>query len=108
MTRSRIVLLVVISGWLMMPPVSAAVAAARVVIGTSPTLISQASADLGPVLIKNRGTASVYLGGATVATTTGYELAVGETVSIALGGNEAVYGIVDTGTVLVHKLENRR
>lgn len=88
--------------------VSAAVVAARVTVGTTPTLITRTSSDLGPVLIKNAGTVSLYLGGPAVTTATGYELGASETVSISLAANEEVYGVVGTGTVVVHKLENRR
>jgi hypothetical protein len=89
-------------------PASAGVVGGRVTVTTTPTLISQNGSDLGPLLLKNKGVASVYLGAANVATTTGYELEASETLSITLGSNEAIYGIVASGTVLVHKLENRK
>ena len=89
-------------------PVDGAVTSARIAVTTSPTLISQSGSEIGHALLKNTGAASVFLGGADVTTTTGYEFAVGETLSITLGSNEALYGIVATGTVLVHKLENRK
>lgn len=87
---------------------SASVVAGRVTVTTAPTLISQSGSEIGPALIKNMGPDAVYLGGAQVTTTTGYQLSMNETLSITLGSGEAIYGIVASGTVILHKLENRR
>lgn len=103
--RVRVLTLIVL---LVALPIEGAVTGARVVVGTTPTLLSQSGSEIGHALIKNAGAASVFLGGADVSPTTGYELGVSETLSITLGSNEALYGIVATGTVIVHKLENRK
>lgn len=107
--RIRRVLVWTVLAWaLVVAPAPAGVVGARVTVTTSPTLISRSGSELGPVLIKNTGAAAVYLGGATVATTTGYELAAAETISLMLAADEALYGIVASGTVVLHKLENRK
>lgn len=95
-------------GLLLARPASAVIVGARIAIGTTPTLIAETASGVGPVLIKNAGAASVYLGGPTVTATSGYELVAGDAVSITLAADEAVYGVVVTGTVIVHKLENRK
>lgn len=81
----------------------------RVTVATTATLIDTGSAmGATTVLIRNPGSASVYLGPAAVLTTTGFELAAGDAVTVPLGPSEALYGIVATGTVIVHVLEVRR
>jgi hypothetical protein len=106
--RRRPLVFALLAWALFVAPASAVVIAARVTVTTSPTIISQNSSDVGPLLIKNKGAASVFLGGASVTPETGYELEAAEAVSITLGSNEAIYGIVASGTVVLHKLENRK
>lgn len=73
-----------------------AVQHARVTVATTATLLTAPGADniVGTsIAIRNRGTAAVFLGDATVTTATGYELSVGDTISLDLGDGETVHGI---------------
>lgn len=57
------------------------------------------------VIIQNLGTASVYLGGTGVTTSSyGYELQVNNSLAIDLRDNEPIYGIVTAGTITVNVL----
>lgn len=78
----------------------------RVTVATSATKLNGASSDSvagQSFLVRNRGAASVFLGGSTVTTAAGYELLADE--SLALDVNEDVYGICASGTVECHVLE---
>jgi hypothetical protein len=86
----------------------AAVVYTRVTVATSATLIYTGASGGSTVLIRNAGAASVYLGDAAVLTSTGFELTAGSAVSLPVGPNDPVYGIVVTSTVIVHTLESRR
>lgn len=86
-----------------------AIAAWRVPVGTVPTLIYTAPANGGRVVIRNASADSVYLGPANTSTTTGFEVLAGDAVTLTLDqAKETVYGIVSTGTGIVHVLESRR
>lgn len=74
-----------------------AVQHAQVTVGVAATALNVgAKADnmVGKSIVaRNRGTASVFLGDATVTTGTGFELGVGESVTLDLADGEVVYGI---------------
>jgi len=79
----------------------------RVNVVSSPTLVVQASGGSfsrpSPVNICNRGTDAVYLGGGTAITTSdGFQVDPGVWVSFDLAVGETVYGIVASGTAIVH------
>lgn len=58
------------------------------------------------MVVRNRDTSnSVYLGGPTVTAATGFELAAGESMSLDLANNDALYGITASGTVPCHVLQ---
>lgn len=84
------------------------VTATRVTVATTQTLIYTGAAGGSTVLLRNPGTVSVYLGPTGVLTTTGFELAAGDAITIAMGPNDPLYGIVASGTNIVHVLETRR
>lgn len=78
------------------------------------TLICQGSGSEGPqgtsdysATIKNlHATATIYLGGSGVTTSTGYPLAAGDTIDVGqLGFDDAVYGIVSSSTADIAVLE---
>lgn len=82
----------------------------QVSVGTTATALDRtltpAPAKHSSLVVRNRGTAAVFLGTAAVTTTTGLQLDAGETITISadmfpLG----VYGIVASGTVTVHVLQ---
>lgn len=86
-----------------------AIAAWRVTVLQTPTLIYTAPSNGGRVVIRNAGTTPVYLGPSTLTTSTGFEVLAGDAVTLTLDQSaETVYGIVTTGTEIVHVLESRR
>lgn len=93
-----------------------AVAAVRITVATTATLLNTTS-DNDPqvmsktgviqtseVAVHNKGAASVYLGPSGVTTATGFELAVGETYGGVLAPDDTLYGICASGTVICHVL----
>lgn len=88
-------------------PAWATISASRVTVTTSATSIVAAGSDTIGACVRNAGTASVYLGGSGVTTSTGYELPASDTLCMDLLNNETLYGIVASGTVEVHLVKNR-
>jgi hypothetical protein len=87
---------------------SLAVRATRVNVGAAPTALTGAETDYqsgSSGLIRHRGTNPVYLGGANVSTSTGFQLDSGEAVPLDLFSGEVVYGIVASGTERCDVLE---
>ena len=76
---------------------------ASINVGTSATAIKAANTSRQSILIKNTGTATVYLGPSGVTTGDGYLLAYGK--SIILYHKEAIYGITASTTEDVRYLE---
>lgn len=59
--------------------------------------------------VTNRsGSASVFLGGADVTTTNGYELANGATIQFDLDTSEAVYAVAAGSNTRVDVITNKR
>lgn len=81
-----------------------AVQAAQVTVGTSATSLTASGVAGARAIIRNAGSTSVFLGPSDVTTTTGYELATGESVEFALTSGSELFGIVATGTEDVHVL----
>lgn len=87
-----------------------AIASARPSVATTVTLLSigtEADNKAGrTTLVYNpTGGASVILGGNNVTATTGLELPSGGSVAIDLAAGELLYGIVASGTQVVHVLQ---
>jgi hypothetical protein len=80
------------------------IAAARVTVTTSATALDAPDPGSGSydVLVRNRGTASVDLGGSDVTTGAGFELAAGDVLTFQ--GNEILYAVAASGTVRVDVL----
>lgn len=78
----------------------------QVSVSTSATEIETADAGAAnvTVIVKNTGSANVFLGDANVTTGNGYRLAIGDVLPVPLTAGEALYGIVASGSEDVHKL----
>lgn len=74
---------------------------AQVVIGTTPTLIAAARPGSDDITIENLGTTQVFLGNASVSTTTGFQLPGVAGASVTLPVTVALFGIVASGTQAV-------
>lgn len=76
--------------------------AQRVTVTTSPTLILNPlnGSVTGPItaIIKNPGPTSVFLGGASVTATEGFELATGGVVDAELISGDLLYGVTASAT----------
>lgn len=80
------------------------VQADQVTVGTSATSVIAAGVAGLRAVVRNAGSTSVFLGPAGVTTTTGYELAAGDSVEVPVNGGGEVFGVVATGTEPVHVL----
>lgn len=89
--------------------VAPAVTAARVACTTSATAVFANTADnlSRRVLVRNPTANSVYLGGSTVASGTGFELAAGDAMSTVLEGGDTLYCISASGSNTVHTFVSR-
>lgn len=75
----------------------------RVTCDTSADAI--ASNDSGRYVVRNRGSVAVYLGGAAVTSSDGFQLDPGESASFDLNGSDDLYGVVASGSAAVHVLK---
>lgn len=77
-----------------------AVASSTVSVGTTATRLDP-DAGVGPsgsFAVRNAGTATIYLGGPNVTTSSGLPLDVGQTFTADLAPLDALYGIAASGT----------
>ena len=81
------------------------IATNQVSITSAATAIVAARSTRRSVLIINHGTTDVYIGGASVTTSTGILLAGTEGAAIGIGTTAAVYGIVASGSQTVSYIE---
>ena len=80
----------------------------QVSVGTTATLLDQAMSGVDKVamLVRNRGTGVVYLGGADVSSANGLQLDVGDAVTLeAETYSVGLYGRAASGTQAVHVLQ---
>lgn len=84
-----------------------AVKAERVSVATSATLLDRTDTiRRGSLLVRNRGSAAVYLGASDVSTSTGFQLDAGESVSVdAETYPVGLYAVCASGTVSCHVLQ---
>lgn len=85
-----------------------AIATQQVPVGTTVVRLdplSAAQVQRGSCLVRNRGTAAVYLGGPTVTTVNGFQLDAGEALPVDLQPADALYAIAASGTHTVHVME---
>jgi hypothetical protein len=88
-------------------PADAALSGSRVTVSTTATLIADGGGDGIKVFLKNAGAAVVVLGASTVTSATGYELAASGSIGpIELEPAERLYGIVGSGSVIVHVIKS--
>lgn len=79
-----------------------------VTVTTAATKINSDATDSSSgqgLLVRNRGAASVFLGGAAVTTAAGFELLADESLPVELDPGESLYGVCAAGTVACHVLE---
>ena len=71
-------------------------------VGTTATLIVTTGVE-SDVLINNGGSATIYLGGPSVTSTTGFPVAAGATVTVPNSDDEArdLYAVIASGTANV-------
>lgn len=81
--------------------------ASRVTVTTSATRLDTANTAKSPnIIIRNRGSVAVYVGGSAVTSADGFQLDAGESLDVAVGaGNIGLYGITASGTASVHILQ---
>lgn len=80
---------------------------ARVTVTTTATLLTEAPDDYikgQTVLVRNRGSASIFVGGPDVTADDGFEVQADELLSVDVDVDERLYGITASGTVLCHVL----
>lgn len=82
----------------------------RVTVTTTATRLDDSTDTVanGALILKNLGTASVYVGKSTVVTTTGFPVGAGETLELTgvrIGQAGGVWAIVATGTADVAILQ---
>lgn len=105
----RRALLAGVIAWLVLAASVNAIRVGRATLTTAPTLIFIANRGGSEVLIRNTGTVSIFLGPATVDAATGFEVLAGDAVTASLEQSEdRVYGVVASGSAVVHWMESRR
>jgi hypothetical protein len=81
---------------------------AQTSVNTTATLIDTSTGGARSVLLRNRGSVAVYLGGIDVASNTGFQLDPGESVTLDVGGSGAgggLYGRTASSSATVHVLQ---
>jgi len=79
----------------------------HVTVSATASLIATIPSGGGTVYITNSdSTATVYIGDSSVTTDTGLQLLPGQSISGTFAPEENIYGIVSTGTLVVHYLMN--
>lgn len=78
---------------------------AQVTVNATATVLVAATAFDQTVNLHNSGGGVVYLGDATVTTSTGYKLDNGDKLTIMVGDHEALYAITASGTNVVSVLK---
>jgi hypothetical protein len=56
------------------------------------------------VLVRNRGTVAVFLGGSDVTSAAGFQLDPGEAATFDLDGTDQLWGLTASGTTTLHVL----
>jgi hypothetical protein len=87
-------------------PPNGAIRPTAVSVGGTPTLLpTTALANRERLIVYNNGSATVYLGGSTVTTSTGLPVLPGAAWTLDCGPDQAVYAIAQAGTQNVRVLE---
>ncbi len=83
--------------------------AARVNVGTAPTLLDPAVSNpesAGVLAIRNLGTVPVFIGAAEVTAGTGWEVGPAESLSIEFSAHSDIYAVAASGTQSVQILRS--
>lgn len=83
-------------------------ASQQVTVNTSADLLDASTGSVRSLLVRNRGSVAVYLGGIDVTSSTGFQLDPGEAVSIDAGGSGAgggLYGVTASSSARVDVLQ---
>lgn len=75
----------------------------QVTVTTSPTILVDNTAEAEEVHLHAAGGQKVFLGGADVTTTAGFELVSGEKITLQ-SKNNPIYGVTASGTTIVQVL----
>ena len=79
----------------------------QITVAATATLIATIPAGGGTVFITNTDSSvTVYIGGSAVTTSIGFQILPGQSMSETYAPGENVYGIVSTGTLVVHYFMN--
>lgn len=85
-----------------------AVSQSRVTVGTSVTLIGSPETDgdrRSSVIIRNRGSVSIFIGGSGVTSTNGFQLDAGESITAEFIASDSIYAVTSTGSAICHILQ---
>lgn len=80
-----------------------ATVATRVTVGTAAVQVAL-DRDRGSLLLRNRGSAAVFVGGSGVTSAAGFQVDAGETLALDLEADEAVFAVAASGSHEVHVL----
>jgi len=70
----------------------------QTVVGVTPTFIATGIVGASWIALHVDGTASIYVGGAAVTTSTGFEVHKGSTLTVWLPETDKLYAVVTSGT----------
>jgi hypothetical protein len=87
---------------------AAALVHGAVSVSTTPTALRVGASNMAnrrSILIQNQGPLSVYIGGASVTTANGWELALKSSIEFAMSESQTLYAIAASGTHNVRILE---
>ena len=70
----------------------------RTIAATATAIPATALVGRTTIVMKNTGSATIYVGSSTVTTANGYPLAAGAELALDLNENVVIYGIVATST----------
>ena len=70
----------------------------QTVVGVTPTFIATGIVGASWIALHVDGTASIFVGGAAVTTSTGFEVHKGSTLTVWLPETDKLYAVVTSGT----------
>ena len=74
------------------------IVAGQATLGTAATLIYAATKSDKCEITFTSKTKDAYIGESNVTLSNGFQLQAGQTVTVKVGRDDAIYGVVDTGT----------
>lgn len=79
----------------------------QVAVATTPTALASGGGSPAGLLIENTGNALIYVGDATVSTTTGTPIPPNAAESAYVGASDTLYAVCASGTVTVNVTKNQ-